>query len=227
MFQEDLQMANKYIYCIYFTVYFLLSYSTLCYCFCFGHIMWHVRILVSQSGDPNLCVFCLNHWATGKAILCAIVIHICHLSHQNLAPWCPNGKESTCNAGDPGSILGSGRSMEKGMATHSSILAWRILWTAGYSSWGCKESNTTEATLHACTHDSIRMSYPSLYHTMTNVKPIPPHQNLTESYFLSRVSWPEEKESSYPGPSLLNLKLAFRKHRMGTSLLWNGFIVPG
>ena len=33
------------------------------------------------------------------------------------------------------------------MATHSSILAWRILWTeepGGYSPWGCKELNTTE-----------------------------------------------------------------------------------
>ena len=97
----------------------------------------------------------------------------------------------------------------------------------GYSSWGCKELNTTEVTLHACTQVSIRMSCPSLYHPMTNVKPIPPHQNLTESYFLSRVRWPEEKVSSYPGPSLLNLKLAFRKHRMGTLLLWNGFIVAG
>ena len=78
------------------------------------------------------------------------------------------GKESTCNAGDPGSIPGSGRStgegigyplqcslvslmiqlvknpsamwetwvrslgwedlLEKGKATHSSILAWRIPW---------------------------------------------------------------------------------------------------
>ena len=78
-------------------------------------------------------------------------------------------KESACNAGDPGSILGSGRStgegigyplqyssaflvaqlvknlpamqetwvqplgwedpLEKGKATHSSILAWKIPWT--------------------------------------------------------------------------------------------------
>ena len=41
------------------------------------------------------------------------------------------GKESTCSAGDPGSIPGSGRSLEKGMATHSSILAWRILMDRG------------------------------------------------------------------------------------------------
>ena len=79
------------------------------------------------------------------------------------------GKESACNAGDPGTIPGSGRSaeegigyplwyswaslvaqlvknppairetwvqslgwedpLEKGKATHSSILAWRIPWT--------------------------------------------------------------------------------------------------
>ena len=34
-----------------------------------------------------------------------------------------DGKESACNAGDPGSIRGSERSPEKGMATHSSTLA--------------------------------------------------------------------------------------------------------
>ena len=39
------------------------------------------------------------------------------------------GKESACNAGDPGSIPGLGRSLEKEMATYSSILAWRIPWT--------------------------------------------------------------------------------------------------
>ena len=33
------------------------------------------------------------------------------------------------SAGDTGSIPGSGISLEKRMATHSSILAWRIPWT--------------------------------------------------------------------------------------------------
>ena len=33
------------------------------------------------------------------------------------------------NAGNPGSIPGLGRSQEKGMAIHPSILAWRIPWT--------------------------------------------------------------------------------------------------
>ena len=38
--------------------------------------------------------------------------------------------------------------LEKEMATHSSILAWRIPWTeeslVGYSPWGCKKSDVTE-----------------------------------------------------------------------------------
>ena len=33
--------------------------------------------------------------------------------------------------------------LEKGTATHSSILAWRIPWTV-YTPWGHKESDTTE-----------------------------------------------------------------------------------
>ena len=91
------------------------------------------------------------------------------------------GKESACNAGDPGSIPGTGRSageeigyslqyswaslvaqlvknlpamretwvrslgwedpLEKGTATQSSILAWRIPWSVP---WGHKESDMTE-----------------------------------------------------------------------------------
>ena len=38
-------------------------------------------------------------------------------------------KESACNAGDLGSIPGWEDALEKGKATHSSILVWRIPWT--------------------------------------------------------------------------------------------------
>ena len=36
--------------------------------------------------------------------------------------------------------------LEKEMATHSNILAWKIPWTEepGYNPWGCKESDVTE-----------------------------------------------------------------------------------
>ena len=36
--------------------------------------------------------------------------------------------------------------LEEGMATQSSVLAWRIPWTeepGGLQSWGCKESDMT------------------------------------------------------------------------------------
>ena len=60
-------------------------------------------------------------------------------------------KESACHAGDAGLIPGSGRSLgqedtlEKEMATHSSILALKIPWTEEpgglHSPWGRKESD--------------------------------------------------------------------------------------
>ena len=43
--------------------------------------------------------------------------------------------------------LGLGDPLEEGMATHSSILAWRILGIqepVGYSLWGCKQLDRTE-----------------------------------------------------------------------------------
>ena len=47
------------------------------------------------------------------------------ISHQVLRGFSSgsDGKESACNAGDPGSILGWEHPLEKEMATHSSILA--------------------------------------------------------------------------------------------------------
>ena len=44
-------------------------------------------------------------------------------------PWWLRGKESAYNAGEVGVIPGSGRSPEKEMASHSSMLAWEITWT--------------------------------------------------------------------------------------------------
>ena len=42
-------------------------------------------------------------------------------------------KVSAYNAEDVGLIPGSGRSLEKEMATHSSTLAWKIPWMEGPS----------------------------------------------------------------------------------------------
>ena len=67
-------------------------------------------------------------------------------------------KKPPANAGDikiQVRSLGREDPLEKGMATHSSILVWKIPWTealAGCSPKGCKESDMTEATKHAHRH---------------------------------------------------------------------------
>ena len=53
------------------------------------------------------------------------------------------------DAGDMGLIPGSERSPEEGIATHSGICAWKILWTeqpCGYSPWGHKVWDMMEYT---------------------------------------------------------------------------------
>ena len=66
-------------------------------------------------------------------------------------PLDTSGKEPTCHAGDirdSSLIAGSGRSLEEGMAAHSSILAWRVPWTEepGGLVHEVAESHTAEAT---------------------------------------------------------------------------------
>ena len=63
-----------------------------------------------------------------------------------------DSKESTCNAGDMGSIPGLGRSAGEGNVTHCSILTWRIPWTeepGRLQSVGCKDK---EEYLKPCHH---------------------------------------------------------------------------
>ena len=52
------------------------------------------------------------------------------------------GKESTCNAGDPGSIPGSGRSPGEGKGYPLQYSGLEN--SMDYSPWGRKESDTTE-----------------------------------------------------------------------------------
>ena len=75
-------------------------------------------------------------------------------------PGFPGGSDATepaCNAGGPGSIPRSGRSPGKGMATHSSIPAWRILWTeepGGPQSVGSQRAGDAEQLAHQCVYQA-------------------------------------------------------------------------
>ena len=78
-----------------------------------------------------------NPWAEEPGGLQSIVLQRVRHKLSNLAcmhnwhicfPGGSDGKEPTCNSGDPGSIPGLGRSLDKETSTRPSIPAWRIPW---------------------------------------------------------------------------------------------------
>ena len=68
------------------------------------------------------------------------------LKYIEVFPGGSDGKESTCNTGDPGlTYVVRKIPLEKELATHSSILAWRIPWTeetGGLQSMGVTKNQT-------------------------------------------------------------------------------------
>ena len=77
-------------------------------------------------------------------------------------PGCSDGKASACNAGDPGSIPGSGRPPGEGNGKilQHSCLENPMDGGAWYSPWGHKESDMTER-LHF--HVLSLSNYPAIY----------------------------------------------------------------
>ena len=75
--------------------------------------------------------------------------------------------------------------LEEGMATHSSILAWKIPWTqrslVGYSLWGCKVSDRTEK-LALVTNANTNRSFRSAVFTIIDTL-IPACESLNYLYF--------------------------------------------
>ena len=70
------------------------------------------------------------------------------------------GKESARNAGDLGLIPGFGRSLEEGngyplqySALENPHGQWNL---AGYSPWGCKESDMIEQISYLSTHPALK-----------------------------------------------------------------------
>ena len=102
----------------------------------FDNICLYVFLLIAQSRDVEKLYFpelerCLSKGRTPR-----------------LQAVCPKNT-SLCSS----VYLLVCKSMEKGMAIHSSILVQRIPWTeypVGYSPWSCKEWDTTEGL---STHD--------------------------------------------------------------------------
>ena len=165
-------------------------YVYICVCMC---VFTYIFI-------PHL-LYLFTCWWTFRLLSC---LSYCNSAAMNIRGFLGSsaGKESTCNAGDPSLIPGSGRSpgegiryplqyswaslvaqivkklpavpetwvqslgcedpLEEGMATHSSILAWRIPMVRG--AWwtvvrgGHKKSDTTER-LSTAHHEHWSVSF--------------------------------------------------------------------
>ena len=96
-------------------------------------------------------------------------------------------------------------SLEKRMVTHSSILAWRILWTEeprGYTPWCHKESDTTEwLTLYPAQQAPFYLHYVHVMYTVQYME-IP---RLTQTWwihgnlFLLKLRFPQTWLLSHAG----------------------------
>ena len=106
-------------------------------------IRWEFPLFLLPPGKPCICPLFSSSFVLSKATLPPLLtISMVPLFLENSAspPGDSDGRESACNAGDPGS-LGQEDPLEKGTATHSSILAWRISWIeepSGLHPWGHK-----------------------------------------------------------------------------------------
>ena len=95
----------------------------------------------------------LAHWVELEVVPCDLRDPVSQIG----LPWWLSGKEFACNTGAAGDMvwsLGQEDPLEEGMATHSTILAWRIPWTkepAGPQSMGSQRVRHNWSNL-TCTH---------------------------------------------------------------------------
>ena len=101
--------------------------------FCITCFDWLIDLLtVSQTTDPDLLwwIGLLELTSSYFSILGRYIMScILNTTHSGLRlPWWLSGNESICNVGDLSLVPGLGRSLDKEMAAHSSILAWETPW---------------------------------------------------------------------------------------------------
>ena len=117
LFQLILFLIDLYHFCL------LCSQVTLLYLFsldCFGFVCVCVcSIIFGYYVSDSVFTICLHLFLLFLVLFSVLFFCVCFNT-----PWWPSdGKESTCNAGDPGLIPGWEDALEKGMTTHSSVLA--------------------------------------------------------------------------------------------------------
>ena len=125
-------------------------------------------------------------------------------------------KETTCNAGDPGGSLDREDPLEKEMATHSSILAWRLSRTEEpgrlqpMGSQRVEHDWATNTFIFSVQHSSVTQSCLTLCDPMNQSMPgLPVHHQLlwstqTHVHWVSDAIQPSHPLST-PSPPALNL----------------------
>ena len=114
-------------YCIYSTVnstqYFVITYkgkeSEKEYIYIYIHTHTYIYLYIYWVGQKVHCGFSKKCYKFLTNLI--YVTYTC--------TWQLSGKESACNAGDSSLTPGLEDPLKKEMATHASILAWRIPWT--------------------------------------------------------------------------------------------------
>ena len=109
----------------------------MCTALCILHTQYHVLYIFSNSQNNIVRQMEFSFYRLGNC------------SSESLRNYGSDGR-ICLQCRRPGFNPGQEDPLEKGMATHSSILAWKLPWTedkrslVGYSPWGHKESDTTE-----------------------------------------------------------------------------------
>ena len=105
-----------------------------------------------KLGRFSLIFFLIKLAACRTSASC---LNSCFLLQVRSLPGGSVGREPARSAGDPGLILGLGRSPGEGNGNHGKFHRQRSL--VGYSPWGRKELDMTE---HACIHVPVILKCP-------------------------------------------------------------------
>ena len=145
-----IKKKKKWHICAFFLLitgeYWLLEaiYSSTLYKFTFFFLVSSLKMVNTKKIlTCTLCIMAFNLQIISNE---AVLIYLSHFSF--VFPGDSDSKESTWNSGDLSSIPGMPRSLEKGMATHSSISAWRIPMNRG--AW--------QATVHGVPKSQTQLS---------------------------------------------------------------------
>ena len=101
-------------------------YSSMCDCILEKY--WHHQV-IPEKGLDGMIVLLWSGIVSCNLQYQVYLVNLCRAMDLVGFPDASEGEESAYNAGDQGLIPGLGRSPGERNPIHSSILAWRILWT--------------------------------------------------------------------------------------------------